>query len=137
MIDIEKIIKEGGLDPIEVAGRLFPGNKFPTLALNRIKRKKAVLDENQILELSRILNVPPSDLFEDKDWGRKTVGGVHVFTKGSFKAVLNMQSWVTRISREGSFLYEFVLVHKACTVTEYTDKLNSIISKFKTDESRN
>ena len=51
-IDLKEIIEKRKLDAKDVAQQLFPGIKYPKLALNRIIAGEAVLDANQISKLA-------------------------------------------------------------------------------------
>jgi hypothetical protein len=66
-IDVKEIIEKHQLDAKEVAQQLFPGNKYPKLALNRVMAGSAQLDANQMSKLALLIGVQVSDLYSGSE----------------------------------------------------------------------
>ena len=67
-INLKEIIEFHNLDESDVAEKLFPGNKYATLALRRLFKGEALLDERQIITLSELTGEDISDLFTEQSW---------------------------------------------------------------------
>lgn len=130
-IDLNKIIESQELDPKEVAQQLFPGNKYPKLALNRVISGEAVLDANQISKLALMTGLSIDQLYSGNDWKMRSKAGIFYFQNGEYKAELNSETWVTKIFHNDSLFHESVITSGVTPVSEYIDKLNSIINKTK------
>lgn len=81
-MDILKIIQTSGLRFDYVAQRLFPENKHPYNALNRLINKKAELSESQIKTLADLAKVSADELLELPRWTGQIAGASIVLTKG-------------------------------------------------------
>ena len=130
-IDLSQIIKDNNLSDSEVAKQLFPTNKHPRLALNRIFSGKAVLDANQISLLAFELDIPISELFTGGRWKAKFNGGTHTFTTGDYRAELNTKTNFTRIFHKDSLCHSCLITPIAISLNEYLRKLDLEILKFK------
>lgn len=126
-IKIDVLIKRYGWDRDEIAGVLFPLNKFPVLALRRISKGDAVLDSAQLLDLSKFTGVPISDLFSASEWVSEVVEGQLIFKCGDYRAILNRQTWVTRLIEGADKLVDEFLLSPALTVPEYIANLDEKI----------
>jgi len=133
-IDIKAIIEKQGLEMNDVAEQLFPKNKYPRLALNRVIAGDAVLDADQISKLALLADLTIAELY-GANWKAKSSKGLHTFTNGEFKAELDTTSWITKIFHKGSKFHESVIHSKSIPLSEYLDKLNIQILKFKENES--
>ena len=129
-IDLERIITVNELDSLEVATQLFPENKYPQLALNRIKKGEAVLDSDQISKLALMVGVPISALFESGQWRAKSKGEIHKFTNGKYNAELNASTGVTKLFDKGSLFHESVITSKAIPLSDYLKQLDLIITNY-------
>ena len=130
-IDVNGIISEQKLDLEEVAQQLFPGNKYPKLALKRVLAGEAVLDANQISKLSLMTGLSIDQLYSENGWKSTSKSGVIIFQNGDYKAELSTKTWVTKIFHKGSLFHESVITPGATPVSEYIKKLDSIIDKLK------
>lgn len=126
-IQIKKIIEDSKCSLSEIAVKLFPANAHPEKALRRVMSSDAVLDANQICVLSSLTGIPINELFEGGEWRGRTQNNLHIFKNGEFEAELNIDTWVTKIYKNGSLYNELVLASKTCTLSEYINKLNQII----------
>jgi len=128
-IDVESIIKEANLSKVEVAIQLFPENKFPALALNRVMNQELPLDANQISKLSLLAGIPIASMFSGESWKAELKGNVHTFTNGEYKAELDTDTWVTKVFHNNSRIHEELIHSKAIPLSEYLNKLDLIINK--------
>lgn len=130
-INIPAVVEAKNLDLNMVASQLFPDNKHPRLALNRVISGVAVLDANQISKLSLLSGVPISELFSGGSWKASNKEHLHIFTNSEFIAELDTSNWTTKIFHNESMFHEHVLHDKHIALTAYLDMLNSEILKFK------
>lgn len=127
-INLNKIIESS--DFMAVAKCLFPENKFPTQALTRHLGLKLSLNEDQILALSKFTGLPVSELFES-DWKSHNKDGVFTFNKDGFKAELDTNTWITRLTFEGARVHEELIVSKSVLLSEYLGKLDLLIKNYR------
>jgi len=130
-IKLKEVIESRGLDIKEVARQLFPKNKYPDLALNRVIKGKNVLDADQISKLALMANMELSELFSGENWKASNKTGIHVFTNGEFRAELNSCTWVTKIFHKDSMFHESILHSGSTPVSEYLVQLDLIINNYK------
>jgi hypothetical protein len=131
VIDLKSVIDEYGLDRVEISKLLFPANRHQDRALRRIEQSKALLDADQISRLALFIGVSPSDLYTGGDWKQRTEKGVHLFTNGDYKAVLDPNTWVTKIFHNDSMFHESVIHSGSTTLSEYLNTIDSLIHKYK------
>lgn len=122
------IIKKYDLNVDLLAQQLFPENKFPKSALERILDGKAFLDTNQLVELSKITNTQISELFTSSTWSPKEVEGKLVFVKGNFKVELHLDTFITNIYRKDKLVVEDAIICKnSIKLSEYLELVNKTI----------
>lgn len=129
-IDLSKIIEDRGLNTKEVAKELFPKNKYPKLALDRVIKGEAFLDTNQVSRLSLITGVPIQFLYSNGEW--KTTSkeeGIVTFQTGEYRAELNTGEWITKIYHKGSIFHESVIHQESITLSKYLKSLTELIIK--------
>lgn len=130
-INVKEIIEVRGLDTKEVARQLFPKNKYPDLALNRVIKGKNTLDADQISKFALLAGIQISELFSGENWKAAQSKGVHVFTNGEFRAELDSETWTTKIFHKDSMFHESVIHSGSTPVSEYLSQLDLIISNYK------
>lgn len=130
-IDLKLIIENNELEVNEVALHLFPENKHPRLALNRVIAGDSLLDADQISKLSSMVGIPISGLFSGGDWKGKVKDNHHIFTNGDFEAHLNMRSGKTTILHKGTMYHESMIHSTMIPLSEYIKQLELIIKKSK------
>lgn len=113
-IDVKKVINFCDLDFQEVAKKLFPDNKYPASALTRVAENKALLDEQQVMALSKITGLPIDILFSSL-WKASVTKKdddsiVHVFKQKDYRAELDIETGQTRIFHKEVFLKD-TLIH--------------------------
>lgn len=130
-IKVKEIIETRGLDIKEVARQLFPKNKYPDLALNRVIKGKSVLDADQISKLALMAGLQLSELFSGGNWKATARKGVHVFTNDEFRAELDSETWITKVFHKDSMFHESIIHSGSTPVSEYLSQLDIIINNFK------
>lgn len=130
-IDLKGIIASQNLDPKELAKQLFPGNKHPKLALNRVLAGEAVLDADQISKLASLTGLTPDELYSENGWKSTSKNGKMIFQNGDYKAELDTETWVTKIFHNDSLFHETVMTPSTTPISTYIKQLELIISKNK------
>lgn len=129
-IDIKKIIKENLLDTGEVASHLFPKNKYPVLALNRVASGKSSLNVDQLSKLASLINSDVTELFSDAWKSNCSPGSIVKFEKGDFVAELNTATNITKLFHKNSLFHEKVIHSGSVPLSEYLKTLDSLITKY-------
>jgi hypothetical protein len=133
-INLKKIMENNDLDVTDLAKQLFPGNKYPKLAINRVLSGAALLDANQISKLALILDVDISKLFDGGNWKMSTKNSCHTFLFKEFKAEFNTKDWTTKIYYNESLFHESILHTHSIVLSEYLAFLDKQVQKFKENE---
>ena len=129
-IDIYEFIDSHGLDRKEVESLLFPNAKHPYYALNRVARGEGLLDSEQIYKLAEMAGVSVSDLYEHKKWKTKPMQEkTLVFENGDYKAVLDRETWITKLFQKGSMFHESVITSGTTSLEKYFDELDRIVDE--------
>jgi len=134
-IDLQQIMTRADLNKKEVAQQLFPKNIHPVLALNRVMAGEALLDADQISKLSLLVGVPISDLFKGSEWKAQTKEGNYYLSNGDFLAILDHPSGMTKLFHKDSLLHEEILHSGLIVLSEYLEKLNTLILNYKQNGS--
>lgn len=129
-IDLKKLMDSHGLKKRDVATQLFPGIKYPVLALNRVLKGEALLDTDQISKLAAILKVPISTLFNEKtQWEMQGTKTGITLTTGKYRAELDTNTWLTRVFANDTLFHEAILHNGRIYLSEYIEMLNQIVDK--------
>jgi len=128
-IDIDSIIKEAGFDKLDVAKQLFPDNKLPVPALQRIRDGVSFLDSNQLQKLADMVGCTVSDLYTVEGWRAKSEKERNIFLKGDYVAELCTRSNITTVYHKGSMFHESIIHEGTVLLSEYINVLNNLISK--------
>lgn len=129
-IDVKQIIETRGLDKKEIASQLFPTNKHPALALNRVIAGDSFLDSMQISKLSLLSGLTIPEIFGVK-WDTKAEENVLIFTYGDYRAELNRDTWVTKVFHYDSMFHESIIHSGTIALSKYLYELNLIINQYK------
>lgn len=129
-INLKEIIEKQNLDVKEVAEQLFPSNKYPKLALNRVLAGEAFLDTNQVSKLSMLTGIPIENLYSGAEWKATNEKGIHKFTNGDYVAELDTKTWITKIYHKGSMFHEAIIHDGTIALSAYLSELTSLINKF-------
>jgi hypothetical protein len=132
-IDLKKIIEGEALEVKELAPQLFPGAKFPAMALNRIVKGDAVLNADQIAKLCIVTGLTASELYDYPNWwkGKDLKPGELALENGEFTAKLNLEKWIVTIEHKGSLFFNEVLCSKTTPLSEFIEMLNNQVLIFK------
>lgn len=125
--NLQEIIDKQKLDTKEIAKELFPSNKHATLALRRILKGEAFLDTEQISKLSQLTGIPIEELFVGGEWKTTATENELVFKSGRYKAVLNTETWVTKIYKNDSLFHDKVIHGGSIALSKYLSALTEII----------
>jgi hypothetical protein len=129
-LDLNRIIPENNLEVKKVAEELFPKNKYPKLALDRVLKGEAFLDTNQLSLLSLMTGVPIHFLYSNGSWEMSTKKkGMITFQTQDYKAELDLENWVTKIYHKNSLFHEALLHKEAIPLSEYLEQINNLIIK--------
>lgn len=128
-INLKRIIEKQDLKPKWVAEQLFPENKYPKLALDRVLDGKAFLDTNQVSRLSAITGIPINFLYSGGEWEMKSTENKISFTSDDYFAELNTQTWKTEIYHKGSIFHETLIHSEGIPLSEYLSQLTNLIIK--------
>lgn len=134
-INLKQIVKQHDLDKNELATQLFPGNKFPRVALKRVLSGDAELNASQISKLALLVGVEISDLFltGSQGWKKTSTKGVITLSTGEYKAELDTTTWITRVFCNDSLFHESIIHSGTTPLSEYLNKINLIIKTHKED----
>lgn len=133
-IRLKEILDASGLDMTEVAKHLFPTNKYPKLALDRIIDGKAFLDSHQLSKLASMTGMTVSELYGGQ-WKQTSKGDTITFTSDTYKAELNTKTWIIKIFDNDSLFHESLIVSGSTVLSELIGKLNLIIINHKSKTS--
>lgn len=126
--NLKYLIDKNGLNEDALAKELFPNNKFPRVALNRILDGIAYLDTAQLEVLARICNLQIQELFSSESWSTKMEGNKIIFIKNNFSAVLDLDTLVTEIyNRDRIVADEVVIVEKSIKLSDYLKIIDGVI----------
>ena len=92
-INLRELIEQRGLRLQEVAEILFPDNRFPRAALNRVLNGKTLLNSEQVSRLAAWLRVSVDDLYRGA-WNSEFRGETCILTNGNYRA--EVREWQER-----------------------------------------
>jgi len=134
VINLKSIIKKSNIKKEYIACELFPENKFPIMALDRVIRGDSELDSKQISKLASLLDVSIDQLFNN-NWKGKSNNKSIVFEKGEYRAELSISKWITRIYHNESLFHETVMIPDFIKLSDYINMLDEIINNYKEKEN--
>ena len=133
-LDLKRIAETANLKASYLGAHLFPNNKDQAHAVRRVMRGEMLLNSEQVVKLSEILNVPIGLLFEEAEWhmsvpaGRKNIINFRAY---DYFAELNTETMETRLSRNDIFYYTAMVHEKGIGLTDYLSQLTDLIIKYK------
>jgi len=131
-LDLKKIIETYSLDTREVAEELFPKNKYPKLALDRVLKGESFLDTTQLSLLSQMTGVPIQFLFSNGAWKVTSPNkGTVVFESEGYRAELDLDKWITKVYHKETLFHEQLLHKGAIPLSDYLEQINLLITKNK------
>lgn len=132
-IDLQIIIDTHGLDKKNLAEKLFPNNKYPKHALDRVIEGYSNLDSDQLIILASEIGSTVDELYStESGWTSIASKGLITFKKGNYQAVYNPSTQLTHIYKDGVLIKEnaVIITDKNASLDTFVNKLNSIISTF-------
>lgn len=126
---LKDFLAHHGLEPGFVARELFPDNKFPTKALDRVLKNQAYLNSEQVSRLAALARVPVSHVFNAQQWRQEMRSGQLLFYRADYRAELDQTKWTTRLFHRDSLFHIEMLHSRALTLREYLDHLDLLISQ--------
>lgn len=139
----KELIETSGLTLKEVAEQLFPGNKYPYLALRRVLSGEAMLDMAQASKLSLLTGIPIEQLYSGSGWTGPAPSdqkNVLVLENQDYRAELNTATWVTKLFHKNSLFHESVIHAGTISLEEYVQSLDQLITNYQNqnqNESKN
>lgn len=128
-IDLELLIKDSAMSDTFIAKRLFPQNKFPSLALKRVISKEAELSESQITELTRLFGVSYEQLFK-KTWSAISNKGIITFKRNGYEVILETNTGLSTVYSENKVIFEKHLYNMSIPIRGYIKKLDEQIEFY-------
>jgi hypothetical protein len=133
IIDLVKTLKTAGISDLEVARELFPSNRYPLFALNRILRGKALLNSAQLSRLALLCGCSVTDLYEPTGWiSERGTRSLAVFTRPGYRAELDLNTMVTRLFADDQLAHTETITSRSLPVEEYLKRQSEIIEELKT-----
>lgn len=133
-VNLERIIEQNNLSPHEVAAELFPTNRYPKRALDRVLAEEGHLDAPQLSRLAALLGVEVQDLFTGSQWKATSTPGLMVFTHEDYRAEVDTEKWMTKVFAKGSLFHEDAIHTRTITLSELLMDLDNIIKKHESDD---
>lgn len=128
-IDLKAIMVKCNMSKKVMASHLFPENKFPQLALNRILSGGAEMTESQITRLSAATGIPFENLYDVSQWKvESNENDIMKFSYLNYKAELNTKTWITKIFDNDSLFHESIIHTGSIELSKYLKLLDSIIA---------
>lgn len=135
-INLRELIEQRGLKTREVAEFLYPDNKFPRVALQRVLDGKALLNSEQVSRLATWLGISTDGLYKG-GWSSEFEGETCILTNGNYRAELSIRTGETKVFHLGALFHEIILHDPAISLSQYVELLNAIIKNHQAHESRN
>lgn len=127
MINVKDILEKAGIPATEAAAVLFPKNKYPELALNRVLNGEAELSSTQVFRLAEMTHEPIASLYSEDYWKAKTVGERIQFERGDARVILDWESKTSRVFRGDEEIGIEIIHSPAITLREYLKKIDNEI----------
>lgn len=129
-IDLRRIIEQNHLDWGEISTELFPKNKQPRRALDRVAKGEALLDSEQISRLATLLGVEIQDLYAGYEWKATSKPGLMTLTTDKFRAEIDTKNWILKVYANDKLFHDEVLMSPTIQLSELLKNLNQIIEKY-------
>lgn len=129
--DIAKVIDHFCPDIEELSKVLFPHIKYPKQAFDRIIRKEANLDTEQLTKLASYLGVLVSDLFSFNEWkgGWSNATKSLTFIKGEYRVNLNYGGSFITVYKDGKVVHQEIKPNAdSMSLTDFIQYINNLIN---------
>jgi len=133
-LKIQEAITASGLDKPAIATHLFPSNQYPVMALDRVMKGDGDLSSTQITKLSELSGMPVAAIFGHGKWSKEGFDGGIRLLNGSYTAVLDTKTWVTKLYLKSSLIHEEVIHTGTVALSHYLAKLEEIINSKKVNK---
>jgi len=121
MFNLQDIIKSYDLDERKCARVLFPNNKQPDRALDRVLSFESMLDTDQLTRLAKWLKVPVSLLFGS--WRATRSEGRITFQKGRYQAFFD--DGMITITLDGE-AFDTILCDSHIAIVDFINIINTV-----------
>ena len=132
---LTEIIASYKLDKYELAKVLFPGAKYPKMALTRVLKGEASLSVDQLEILADFIGVTPSQLFMLDTWKDITTTEDLIdnccltLEKGAYKVKLNFDGAFLTLYKDGEVVYRQI-TGTDTPVKKFIEYLDDLITKY-------
>lgn len=132
---LTEIIASYKLDKDELAKVLFPGAKYPKMALTRVLKGEASLSVDQLEILADFIGVTPSQLFMLDSWKDITTTEDLIdsccltLEKGAYKVKLNFDGAFLTLYKDGEVVYRQI-TGTDTPVKKFIEYLDDLITKY-------
>ena len=132
-INFKELLKKYNLSKDDVGKQLFPKNRYPAMAFDRIIKGKSHLNELQISKLAKYLGISIFDLYKGS-WKRVKSKDSHVFDRNNFRVHLDTSDWTSRLFHKSSLIHEEIISSENTPLGEYFNILDKLIVKLEKNE---
>lgn len=132
-IDVKSLIEKSGLDPVVLAKELYPSNKFPVHALQRVIAGEALLNSEQIAKLAQMLNVEINEVYDISKWKVGANKDLIYLKHGEYRVELDLTAKTSKIFSGTTLKFETVLHSSTIALSEYIAEINKIITKIESN----
>lgn len=131
MVDIERILSGRSKSEIKaIAKAVFYKNKYPGLALDRVRKGEAFLDTEQAGILANKIGCSICELYEEDNWKASYSEGVHIFEKGEFRAEVRIKKGEVRIFHNKKLYVESALFVDTLPISAFLKEMDEIINNI-------
>lgn len=127
MIQLRKILEAKGISFSDAGTKLFPGVRYPYMAIKRVMDGDAELATPQIEKLSEITKIPVGFLFSKNDWQASATENKLIFSAGEYLAELDTETQQLKISENGELFHVSTIGIKGLALTDYLDYITKLI----------
>ena len=132
-MNLSKIIEESGLRIDYVAARLFPGNKHPYNALNRVLAKGASLNAEQVKILATLVGRTSDDLL-GLSWSGKIESNTLTLSRGNYRVIYTPGAGLWSLLKSTPLGFEqlgdYLISETGTTVREFVNIVDETINSL-------
>lgn len=120
ILDLRTIIDSSGVDQLELAAAIFPENRQPKAAFERILKRDAYLNELQISRLANFIGCSVPELYlKSRDLSFED--DLILLNVGENSARLDLRNMRLIIHKNGTLIHDQILMKKGLSVDELTE----------------
>ena len=129
--DINKVIEHYSLNEDDVAEALFPNIRYKIPALNRIRKKEASLNVEQLQALANLCGVLIGDLFNLDEWksGYDKADNCFTLLRSDYVVKINYNGSYLVIIKNGKVINKS-LMPSAMEFSKFIEYTNNIIKEY-------